>query len=64
MLCLDLNEHLNVREGTFVDQFVKAGVGDNQLGEAIENMCDGIRHRLFRVNPSLEHIDSLLSLTG
>ena len=64
VLCVDLNEHLNAREGTFVEQFVKAGVGDDQLGVVIENMCDGIRHSLFRVMPSLEHIDSLLSLTG
>ena len=64
VLCLDLNEHLNVIEGTFVEQFVKAGVGDADLGAVIQEMCEGIRPRLLGVMPSLGHIDSLLSLTG
>ena len=63
-LCMDLNGYLNVSQGTFVEQFVTAGVGDEQLGAAIERMCAGVSHRLLGDMPSLEHIDSLLSLTA
>ena len=63
VLSLDFNEHLNVKEGTFIKRFVEAGVGDDKLGAAIQEMCDGMRSPLFQAMPSLEHIDGLLSLT-
>ena len=64
VLSLDFNEHLNVKEGTFIKRFVEAGVGDDKLGAAIQEMCKGMRSPLFQAMPSLEHIDGLLSLTG
>ena len=64
VLCLDLNEHLYVKEGTFTERFVEAGVGDDELAAEIQGICEGIRPRFIQARPSLEHIDSLLSLTG
>ena len=64
VLCLDLNERLYVKEGTFTERFVEAGVGDDELAAEIQRICEGIRPRFIQARPSLEHIDSLLSLTG
>ena len=64
VLCLDWREQHNVEGEAFIERFMEAGVGDKALGEAIQKQRDGIRPRLFQAMPSLEHIDSLLSLTG
>ena len=64
VLCLDFHDFLNVKDEAFIEHFVEAGVGDKELGAAIQEMCKGIRPRLFNVISSLERLDSLLSLTG
>ena len=64
VLCLDLHDFLNVKDEAFVERFVEAGVGDKELGAAIQEMCKGIRPRLINATSSLAHLDSLLSLTG
>ena len=63
VLCLNPYEHVGVRDEVFIERFVNAGVGDADLGAAILRMCEGIRPRVLGTMPSLEHIDSLLSLT-
>ena len=47
-----------------IERFVEADVGDGELGAKVLQTCEGVRSSLFRATPSLEHVDSLLSLTG
>ena len=64
VLCLDFNRSIDVSDEAFIERFVQVGVGDAALGAEIHRMCKGMKHHLFRAMPSLEHIDSLLSLTA
>lgn len=64
VLCLDFNRYLDVSDEAFIERFVQVGVGDTALGAEIHRIREGMKHHLFRAMPSLEHIDSLLSLTA
>ena len=64
VLSLDLVLYLHVDDKSFVQRFVDVGLGDDERGAAILRKCDIIRPRSFGATPSLEHIDSLLNLTG
>ena len=65
MLSLDFRIGLDdVDNGTFVGSFVESGAGDEALAEQIRQICDGMFGALIDIQPSLERIDSLLSLTG
>ena len=63
LLRLDPNQRLNQDEGTFIQLFVDADVGDKKQGVVVHGEYNGIPWSSFRAMPSLEHIDSLLSLT-
>ena len=64
--CVARTRHRDYSEEAFIEQFVDAGVGNKEQAASIAHML-GIskgQMRLMSNRPSLEQVDSLLSLTG
>ena len=62
VLCLDFRESLNVNEGSFIERFVEAGVGTEEQGKAIQELCSGVRSSLVDARVTRDGIDNLLHL--
>ena len=62
VLCMDFRESRNVKDGSFIERFVEAGVGTEEQAKAIQEECEGVRSPLIDAMATRERIDSLLHL--